>query len=69
MRHHWLYRWPSSDPDPDPYINVESFYSMLKHTVEQGEHTQLAVALCDFLSYRKPQSYDDRTVIYIYRNN
>jgi hypothetical protein len=52
-------------PDPDPFLYVHDFYQHIQsHMLNE---MQPAEALLEFLSYRKRRSYDDRTVVCVYR--
>lgn len=55
-------------PDPDPYIFVESFYSYIKRSLDAHGEDERGLALSTALEYRKMRSYDDRTLICMYRN-
>lgn len=54
------------EPKPEQFVYVQDFYKHIKNSaLQQGDPAQ---GLLNFLSYRKPQSYDDRTVVCIYKN-
>ncbi len=52
-------------PDPDPFLYVHNFYQHIQ--ARALNERQPAAALSEFLSYRKRGSYDDRTVVCVYR--
>lgn len=51
-------------PEPDEFLYVDSFYQYIKRRVLNN--SEPAKALNEFLTYKKAQSYDDRTVICLY---
>jgi hypothetical protein len=51
--------------NPDPFFFVNDFYQHIDSNVLSD--AQPAQALMRFLAYKKKQSYDDRTVICLYR--
>lgn len=53
------------DPYPDPFAMVNDFY--LRIIEPAFPHAQPAEALMKALGYRKRLSYDDRTVVCLYR--
>jgi hypothetical protein len=56
------------DPQPDPFQFVDEFAQLIRQCIEQESNMRHAAeALRSFLGYHKPQSFDDRTVIYLYR--
>jgi len=56
-----------SQPDPDPFINVESFYTYIKGSaLSKKTPSDAASGLGEFLGYRKSGSFDDRTVVCLY---
>ncbi len=59
-------RGTPENPDPYPFLYVNDFY---QHITSHVLNTpQPAEALLEFLGYRKRSSYDDRTVICLYRS-
>jgi len=52
-------------PNPDPFYFVDDFYQHIAQTVTNAP--QPAEALLKFLEYKKKQSFDDRTVVCLYR--
>ena len=52
-------------PNPDPFYFVDDFYQHIAKDVVTAP--QPAEALLKFLDYRKKQSFDDRTVVCLYR--
>jgi Protein phosphatase 2C len=52
-------------PHPDPFYFVDDFYQHIAKDVVTAP--QPAEALLKFLDYRKKQSFDDRTVVCLYR--
>ncbi len=52
-------------PNPDPFYFVDDFYQHIAKDVMTAP--QPAEALLKFLDYRKKQSFDDRTVVCLYR--
>ncbi len=53
------------EPNPDPFIFVEDFYQYIATDVLKAP--QPSEALVKFLGYQKKQSFDDRTVVCLYR--
>jgi hypothetical protein len=52
-------------PNPDPFLYVDDFYQHLQsHVLSKPSPAE---ALIEFLGYKKRGSYDDRTVICLYR--
>lgn len=51
--------------DPDPFYYVDDFYQHILQAVTNAP--QPAEALLKFLEYKKKQSFDDRTVVCLYR--
>ncbi len=53
------------EPEPDPFVNVNDFYErIVKPALNNPEPAE---ALAESLGYRKRQSFDDRTVVCLYR--
>lgn len=52
-------------PNPDPFYFVDDFYQHIAQSVIHAP--QPAEALLKFLDYKKKQSFDDRTVVCLYR--
>ncbi len=59
---------PASRPsESDPFAFVEDFYTQVWTALQAATSRGAALALNDLLSYRKGQSYDDRTLLCLYR--
>ena len=57
---------PTSEvPNPDPFYYVDDFYQHIMKAVTNAP--QPAEGLLKFLDYQKKQSFDDRTVVCLYR--
>ncbi|MGH2506104.1 MAG: protein phosphatase 2C domain-containing protein [Ktedonobacteraceae bacterium] len=55
----------ANNPQPDPFTLVDDFYQRIVVPVAQA--TQPTETLLNHLAYKKKQSYDDRTLVYLYR--
>ena len=58
---------PSTRSAEDPYMYIDEFQRLISERIAKHDLPP-AAALLDFLGYRKKQSLDDRTVVFLYRD-